>query len=84
MMWDGHDGMGWWMLWGGTLWLVFVVVLVFVAARLRGASNSAGVSPGHPLLPPTETPLDILRRRYASGEITRDQFEQIRQDLSDG
>lgn len=28
-----------------------------------------------------ETPLDIIKRRYASGEITREQFEQLRHDL---
>ena len=28
-----------------------------------------------------ETPLDIVRRRYAAGEITREQFEQLRRDL---
>lgn len=28
-----------------------------------------------------ETPLDILRRRYASGEITKEQFEQMKKDI---
>ena len=27
------------------------------------------------------SPLDILKRRYASGEITREQYEQMRRDL---
>ena len=26
-------------------------------------------------------PLDILKERYARGEITRDQYEQMRRDL---
>ena len=26
-------------------------------------------------------PLEIARRRYASGEITREEFEQIKRDL---
>ncbi|MHB1846906.1 MAG: SHOCT domain-containing protein [Deltaproteobacteria bacterium] len=26
--------------------------------------------------------LEILKRRYASGEITREQFEQMRRDLA--
>ena len=28
-----------------------------------------------------EAPLEIARRRYAAGEISREQFEQIRRDL---
>ena len=30
-----------------------------------------------------ETPLDSLRRRYARGEITRDEFEQASKKLSE-
>ena len=29
------------------------------------------------------SPLDILKRRYAAGEITRDQFGQMRKDVED-
>lgn len=29
----------------------------------------------------SETPLEILDRRYASGEITTDQYEQMRHDI---
>ncbi|HWO72355.1 MAG TPA: SHOCT domain-containing protein [Dehalococcoidia bacterium] len=28
-----------------------------------------------------ETPLEILRRRYARGEISEEQFEKMRRDL---
>lgn len=30
----------------------------------------------------TQTPLDILKVRYARGEITREQYEQMKQDLA--
>ena len=30
-----------------------------------------------------EKPLEIARRRYASGEISRHEFEQIKRDLED-
>ena len=32
--------------------------------------------------PDEDTPLEIARRRYAHGEITQEQFDQFRHDLS--
>jgi len=49
-MWDGHDGMGWWMVWGSILWVVFIVAIVMVTARLsddgRRADNTRPSPPG--------------------------------------
>ena len=73
------DGYGHMMdYWGGGLvtWLllvIFVVVLIYFLVRGLGAG---GWRP-----PPQETPLDILKKRYARGEITKEQFDQIRKDL---
>lgn len=70
-----HDMDGWWILWGGLMMLIFwggIVALVIWAVR-----SLVNRDEGQP-----ERPLEIARRRYASGEITREEFEQIRQDLS--
>lgn len=32
----------------------------------------------------TEPPLSTVQRRYARGEITREEFDQLRLDLADG
>lgn len=72
-----HDMDGWWMLWGGLMMLLFWGGLAVVAAWvIRSLVNSERES--------GDDSLAIARRRYASGEITREQFEQLRDDLSRG
>jgi len=31
---------------------------------------------------PRESPLDILNRRYASGEVSREEYERMKQEIS--
>ena len=75
-MWGEHEGMGWWMLFG-SIWFVVFWGLVIWAIATAFSRSERGSGPGV-----SETPLDIARRRYAQGELNREQFEQIRRDLS--
>lgn len=52
---------------GGVVW--------FVQALARGGSMSGTGKTG------AEAPLDILKRRYAAGEITKEQFQEMRRTL---
>ena len=81
MMWS----YGWFhMFFGSFMMIVFVgaaVVLVVLAIRWLG-----GASPGGGLLhggPPPKTPLDILKERYARGEIDTREFEERRRALGE-
>ena len=73
-MWFMYNGMGWWMLLGGLSMLVFwggiIALIIWGVNKLTGRSS-----------PTTRQPLDIAKERYARGEITREQLEQIKKDL---
>lgn len=63
--------MGWWMvLW----WVAGIVVLVLLVRFVAGAAGR--VSPGG-----DDTPEQILKRRYAKGEIDRDEYQRRLEDL---
>jgi putative membrane protein len=74
-MWGVHDGMGWWMLLG-SIWFVIVWGLIIWAL------TSAFRRSERPESSSADQALEIAKRRYAQGEITREQFEQIRQDIA--
>ena len=53
-------------------WIVFIVVIVLI---VRWVKSSTGHVQG-------ESALDILKKRYAKGEISKEEFENIKKDLS--
>jgi len=83
MMGPGMIGRGGGWMWGFGMWVGALAMLVFWGALIVGAILVVRLFGGGSL-PRHEdrtTPLDILKRRYASGEITREQYEQMRKDL---
>jgi putative membrane protein len=76
MMW-GYDmsGMGWWMIVSSIVWLGLIALAVWAFARW--ASRPSPRSPSSTA--PTAT--EILRQRYARGEIESDTFERMRRQL---
>ncbi len=69
------------LFWSLRMWLVGLAVVVFWAALILGVLVLVRMLREQPATRVPESPLDILKRRYALGEITREQFEQMRQDL---
>jgi putative membrane protein len=77
-MWHMGDGWGWWMtfgwvwmiaFWGLIIWAIYAVV-----TRVDRKPDRQ---------PPEEpNALAILERRYARGEITAEQFEEMRARLA--
>lgn len=100
MMWDAWDGgwswgwgMGLMMVFGWLVPLLLLGLIVYAVVQVadRGRGGAVVYSPPQPGAPPAppavgraETPLDVAQRRYASGEISREEFVRIRDDLGGG
>jgi len=82
-MWHVGDGMGWWMLWGGLMMVLFWggIIALIVWAIQSGARTEAGQAQPPQTGLRDRSPLEIAKERYASGDISREDFEQIRRDL---
>ncbi len=63
---------------GGILMFLFWVVIIGGIALLVVGLARQGIQPTER----GEAPLDILKRRYASGEIDREEFERMKELLS--
>ena len=79
-MWHTNDGMGWWMIFMGVFWVLFWGSLIFlaIAAISRGGWGSRDHDHGHD---GGASAIEIARRRLARGEITPDQFQEVRRHL---
>jgi putative membrane protein len=63
------------MFWNPLFWILVVIAVVLLIVWLvkqRTAVQSRG----------EESALDILKKRYAKGEITKEDFEQMKKDIS--
>lgn len=68
----GYGGMGFGLL----ILIIIIFVVIWIANRLIPSNQSQKQSPG-----PLEHPLDILKRRYARGDINKEQYDQMKKDL---
>jgi putative membrane protein len=53
-------------------WGLVIAGIAYIVQAISRRSRRSG---------PEETPLDILKKRYAKGEITKEEFERIKDDL---
>jgi putative membrane protein len=74
MMWDNNnmDGWGFQMMgwWGVVVMLILIVAVAMIVFRSKFGSSSG-----------TESPLDILKRRYAKGEIDLAEFTRRKLEI---
>ena len=78
-MWGWSEGMGWWMIFGGfwmiLFWVAIIALIIWGIKKLTERGNSGTGGGGR------KEPLDIARERYARGEISQEEFQQIKKDL---
>ena len=73
MWWPFGIAMSWWtIIWMVVFWGGLIALIVWGIKKLteRGDSTSK------------RNPLDIAKERYARGEISSEEFEQLKKDLS--
>lgn len=70
-------GFGWGYGYGGMFMGIIILIALIAAAvflfQYLKSKNAGGRI--------QETPLDILKKRYARGELTKEDFDRIRRDL---
>jgi putative membrane protein len=85
--WGNGYGPGWGMMggfgfpfFGGIMMLLFWVLIIIGAVWLfQALARGGGLSTWSG--PSRESPLDILKARYARGEISKEQFEEMKRTL---
>jgi putative membrane protein len=80
-----------WPMGGLLVWFLWLVILGLIAfmllTMLRRRDAAAKVAPpaggpsGDPSPAAPMSPLDVAKMRYARGELTREEFEALKQDL---
>lgn len=73
MMWDNWHGWGFHMMsWWGVFVMLFLIIAVFLVISRSSEPTPTSAN---------DTPLDILKRRYARGEIDDEEFERRKHEL---
>ena len=58
------------------MWIIFLIVVGVLIYFIVQAQKTKGEMPTQ-----HESPLDILKRRYAKGEIDKEDYERMKKDL---
>ncbi|TCK18027.1 putative membrane protein [Thiogranum longum] len=70
----GSDG-GWGFGMGLGMWVFWIVLIIIIVAVVKVISQGSG------LPPQDKSPMEILKARYARGEIDEEEFNRRREEL---
>lgn len=71
----GFGGMGFGMAWWWIIGLILVAAIIWSVIRSTDQNNNLNNSTNQ------KSPLDILKERYAQGEIEKEEFDQRKKEL---
>ncbi len=71
-------GFGWWWLMPIFMILFWGLVIWGIVALVRGLSGSRGSNSTPPM---TDSALEVLKKRYARGEINKEEYDEKKHDL---
>lgn len=72
MYWNYGWGMGFGWIFMAIFWILVIVGIVYLVNLVAGRSGKEEKQ---------DTALDILKKRYARGEVTKEEFDRMRDDL---
>ena len=77
MMWGWGHPVGWlWMVMMGVFWVALIIAVIFLIRWLLLSKGDRGSE-----VLREESPLEILQKRYARGEIGKQEFVEKKKDL---
>jgi len=62
---------------GGFMWLIWIALIIMFIYAIKISFNNSSDNSGST----DESPLEILKKRYARGEIDEQEFERRRKEL---
>ena len=80
--WGMHGSGGWWIL-AAAMMMLFMGGMMWMMMRGMGGSSQRASRPSESL-GTTQSPLDILERRFAEGEISTEEYRERREVLTNG
>ena len=73
---NSHDGWMW--FGGGYMWLVWVLIIAVLVILVKSITDS---SSGSIQTRNDESPMSILKKRFARGEINEEEFNRRKKEL---
>ncbi|GBD91079.1 hypothetical protein BMS3Abin04_01803 [bacterium BMS3Abin04] len=72
------NGMFGGMWFGWLFWIILIAIIIWAVLQFTNRNQPTNHSTN---IVEKETPLDILKKRYAKGEITKEEYDEMRKNI---